>query len=594
MAESRVSAFQINVLNSGAESDAQLSGFYVQVLHSVAEDVAPPVVAEGTLPTLTLAPWGGTGGTTVVAEGEWPALVLGALEGGVLQAAVGEGQFPPLVLTPFGFTRAFMGGFGLQSLANTEANARITQMGLLVLAKGGETPLVPDPLKLQDGGRQQLLIQRLVNMYVETTPEGPVATARYQRPGLYVVAERGGGPVRASFLHKGFRYTVSGPTVWRDGVNIGLVPAEGQCRFAFSDEEVVIVAGDRAYYVTTTEVTRISDPDLPYVRDVIVAAGRFIYVVADESGMFYYSAINDAQTIDGLSFASAEANPDAILGAATMGEAIGFFGRITTEWHYPTLDPNNPFQRSQGRTYDKGCLALQTIRMADNILHFVGNDRMVYKAAQTPLKVSTPKIDDLLRKQTEEQFAENSAFSVTFGGHTFYVLNIVGYGTHALNVGQKLWAEWKSWGEDRFRVSTCEEGFMGDALSGRIMGFNGQQFTDFDDVPIERITSTFQPLKSGFIRNFSLALHCQQGVGTLPGTRGERPVVEMRFSDHLGQDWSPWLEAPLGVHGQRGKEALAHWTNLGTFPSPGRAFEFRCSDPVEFTPYMVSFNEWRP
>jgi len=595
MAEGRVSAVQIEVLNSGAESDAQVSGFYLQVLHSVAEDVAPPVTGEGALPALTLAPWGGTGGTVVVGEGEWPPLVLTPPEGSVLQAAVGEGEFPPLTLTPFGYTVAFLAGLGMQVLAGTETDVRMTTMGLLVLAKGGETPLVPDPLKLQDGGRAQLLIQRLVNMYVEATPEGPVATGRFERPGLYQVAQRGEGPVRATFLHKGFRYTVSGASVWRDAENIGEVPLDGELRWAISDEEVVVVAGNRAYYVTQTEVSRILDPDLPFVRDVVFLAGRFVYFDADTSGFYRYSKVNDARSIEGLAFASAEANPDPVIGAAVVGEGMAIFGRLTTEWHYPTLDPDNPYQRSQGRTYDKGCLCIQTVQLADNSLFFVGHERMVYRAAQVPSKVSTSRVDDLLRKQTEEEFASNSAFVITFGGHTFYVLNIVGQGTWALNVGQKLWAEWKSWGMDRFRVSVADaDGFMGDSLSGRIMGFDGKRFTDLDVDPIERICSVFQPLKSGTMRNFSLALHCQQGVGLLGDGHGSAPVVEMRFSDHLGQNWSPWLESTLGAHGVRGKEALAQWTNLGTFPSPGRAFEFRCTDPVEFTPYMVSINEWRP
>lgn len=470
-------------------------------------------------------------------------------------------------------------------------------MGLLVIAKGGETPLVPDPLKLQDGGRQQLLVQRLVNMYVEPTPEGPVATARFQRPGLYSVAERGGGPVRATFLWQGFRFTVSGGLVWRDAVNIGVIPESGVCRWAISDEEIVIISGNRAYYVTTESVSRILDPDLPFVRDVVFLGGRFVYFDLDTGGIYRYSKVNDARSIDGLAFASAEANPDQIIGAAIQGEGMAIFGTQTTEWHYPTLDPDNPFQRSQGRTYDRGCLSIRTVSMVDNNLHFVGDNRVVYMAAQSPVKVSTHSIDDRLRKQTEEEFAQNSAFTISFGGHEFYVLNIVGQGTWALNVGQKLWAEWKSWGRDRFRVEVCDvDGLMGDAYSGRIMGFDGKKMTDLDGDPIERVISTFRALQSGTMRNFSLALHCQQGVGLLgvEDAEGGDPKVEMRFSDHLGQNWSNWLEGNLGKHGVRGKEALAQWTNLGTFPSPGRAFEFRCTGPIEFTPFMVSINEWRP
>jgi len=199
-----------------------------------------------------------------------------------------------------------------------------------------------------------------------------------------------------------------------------------------------------------------------------------------------------------------------------------------------------------------------------------------------------------MRRQTQEEFEANTAFTIAFGGHYFYVLNIVGRGTWALQASTKLWAEWKSWGMDRFRVSVSDgEGFMGCAFTGKVMYFDGPLFTDLGE-PLERICSTWQGLKSGHMRNFMLALHTQQGVGLLGDGYGSDPHVEMRFSDHLGRNWSNWLEASLGAHGVRGKEALAQWTNLGTFPSPGRAFEFRCTDPVEFTPFMVSINEWRP
>lgn len=585
---------------------------------------APPIVnvqADGALPALAVVDPTGTGEALTRADGALPALGLSPPLAEASVDVQADGALPALALVdPTGTAEAFnpsdallsgLGlevlavgegiarttGMGLSALGLSDAKVRVTQMGLLVLAKGGETPLVPDPLKLQDGGRDQLLVQRLVNMYVETTPEGPTANARFQRPGLYQVAQRGEGPVRATFLHQGFRYTISGGSVWRDSVNIGVVPADGVLRWAISDEEIVVVAGNRAYYITTTSVARINDPDLPFVRDVKFLAGRFVYFDADTGGMYRYSRVNDARSIDGLAFASAEANPDPIVGAEIIGEGMAIFGTQTVEWHYPTQDGNNPFQRSQGRTYDRGCRAILTVALADNALHFVGNDRIVYRASQVPLKVSTHSIEDKLRKQTEEEFAQNSAFTITFGGHPFYVLNIVGQGTWALNLAQKLWAEWKSWGMDRFRVGVCDpDGFMGDALSGRIMGFDGKKMTDLENDPIERVVSTFQPLKSGTLRNFQLALHCQQGVGLLgvEDTEGGDPKIEMRFSDHLGQNWSNWLEGSLGKHGVRGKEALAQWTNLGIFPSPGRAFEFRCTGPFEFTPFMVSINEWRP
>ena len=570
------------------------------------------VVAETALKTITLSPPALVFSQSVVAEAGLPTVRVTAATVVAASPVLAEVlPFPAIVLTPPGFTTTHNTQFGLYAPVDTtvdervnqfgslipgqvQVNIRNSQMGLLVIAKGGETPLKPDPLKMQDGGRQPLLVQRLVNMYVETTPEGPVASKRVGRPGLAVSREFGGGAIRATFLHKGFRYTVAGDLLWRDGLNIGTLPKDGPIRWAVSDEEVVIMAGKRAYYVTLNDVTRIMDPDLPEIRDVSFLAGRFLYFDADNSGFYRYSDVNDARSIDGLAFASAEADPDAIIGGVRNGESVVIFGEKTVEFHYPTTDPSNPFQRSQGRTYDIGCRAIQTVQPLDNTLAFVGSDRLVYFVGQVPLRVSTSAIEDELRRQTQEEFEANTAFTITFGGHYFYVLNIVGRGTWALQASTKLWAEWKSWGMDRFRVSVSDgEGFMGCAFTGKVMYFDGSLFTDVGE-PLERICSTWQGLKSGHMRNFMLALHTQQGVGLLGDGYGSDPHVEMRFSDHLGRNWSNWLEASLGAHGVRGKEALAQWTNLGTFASPGRAFEFRCTDPVEFTPFMVSINEWRP
>lgn len=593
--------------------------------------VGPAVVeGSGSVPGYGWTPPAGTGGAYVWAEGALPALdwsgPLGSTStapGGPMPGydwsppegvagfmVVGSGPMPGLTWEPPQYTEArvtqlalvapvktaadaLLSQFALLAPSAVLANLRVTQMALLVLAKGAEAPLVPDPLTLQDGGQDRLLRQRLVNMYVEPTPEGPATAAHFGRPGLYEVTQRGPGPVRATFLHKGFRYTVSGGEVWRDALFIGEVPPTGNLRWAISDEEIVIVTGNRAYYVTLHDVSRIMDPDLPYVRDVKFLAGRFVYFDADTSGMYRYSKVNDAKSIDGLAFASAEANPDRIIGAEIQGEALVIFGELTTEFHYGTTDGNNPFRRAQGRTYDKGCLAIQTVQLVDNSLTFVGHDRMVYRAAQGPERVSNHDVEERLRRQTEAQFADNSAFTVDYSGHSFYVLNIVGFGTWALDVAYDRWSEWSSWGEDRFRVSVSDrDGFMGDALSGRILGFDGKRYRDLDD-PLERVVSTFKPLKNGMLKNFNLALHCVQGVGTLSG-RGSDPVVEMRFSDHLGIDFTNWMEAPLGKHMVRGKESLAMWTSLGSFPSPGRLFEFRVTDPVEFSPYAASFNESRP
>lgn len=581
-------------ITKGVARYASDAGFAVPTEAYPVSGALAPVVASGPVPGASWAPPTGTGSGPVVVGGPLPGMAWTA-PGGTGDGTYKEARLTQAALAALGvqLTDTNLSQFTSAVAARILVNARVSQMALMVLAKGKEPPLAPNPLIKSDGGQARIVDLRMVNMYVEKTPDGPSQDARFGRPGLSKVTELGPGPVRATFLHKGFRYTVSGPTVWRDAVYIGEVPSDGNVRWAISDEEVVVVAGRRAYYVTLHDVSRINDPDLSYVRDVKFLAGRFIYFDDDTSGFYRYSELNDARKIDGLAFASAELNPDPIVGAEVQGELLAIFGTLTTEWHYPTTDPSNPFKRSAGRTYDKGCLAIQTVQRADNSLFFVGHDRMVYRASSGPVRVSDHEIENLLRKQTVDQFAANSAFKLTYGGHVFYVLNIVGYGTWAYDIGYASWAEWRSWGMDRFRVSVSDEdGFLGDGITGAIFGVDGKRYRDMDD-PIERVISTFMPLASGTLKNFNLALYTVQGVGLMPNGYGEDPVVEMRFSDHLGLDFTAWMEAPLGKHQVRGREALAMWTSLGAFNHPGRVFEFRCTDPVEFSPYSAAFNEAR-
>lgn len=450
-------------------------------------------------------------------------------------------------------------------------------------------------LSFGDLGRVDTLPLALKNMYVEPTPQGPAKTRRMPRPGLLLVNELGVGPVRCSFQFLDVRITVSGAKVFSDDVQIGTIPASGPVRFAVSNEECVIISNNRAYYVdiVAPSVTLIVDPDLPQVKDVIFIAGRFVYFDADNSGIYRWSEVNDAQNIAGLAFASAESSPDPITGALVIGDNIFIAGSLTGEWHYPQEDITAPFQRSKGRRYDKGTTAIRSLALADNAGYFVGNDRIIYRTSQVPVRVSDDDMEDRLRRLTDAQLAEVSAYPIVYSGHTFYVVNLPGLGTWALDIGLRYWAEWSSWERGRFRADSCDaNGVMGDLYSGKTFKFDGETYTDFEDA-IDRRCAAFLPLQGGVQRNTNVVLHCSKGVG-LPTGFGSDPKVEMRFSDHEGADFSNWREAELGAMGDRSKAAMAHWVGLGTILAPGRLFEFRCTQPVFWSPYMLTYNEVRP
>jgi hypothetical protein len=425
-------------------------------------------------------------------------------------------------------------------------------------------------ISFKDLGRHASMPLRFWNMYLEPTPGGPSANRRFPRPGLVQQYEVWLGPIRATILFLNKRVDVSGDEVYYDRVLIGNVPETGVVKFAVSNEECVLTVNRGAFYVTTTAVTVITDPDLPQVKDVFFIAGRFVYIHYGTDGEFSWSAVNDAQNIDGLAFV----------------------GTRTTEWWYPQDDITAPFVRSRGRKYDKGSTAIRSLCLVDNTMFFLGNDRIIYRAGAVPTRISDEDMENRIRQLTDAELATVSAYQAIWSGHTFYVVTLPRLGTWAFDVGQRSWGRWTTWDKPRFRVDVSDVDYYGDYYTGRLMKFDSNVRVDMED-SIERIVACYVPVTGGVQRNTNLVLHCTRGVGASSGY-GSEPVVEMRYSDHEGADFTNWMEAPLGMVGDRSKAAMAHWVGLGSFQAPGRLFEFRCTDPVLFSPFQVAYNELRP
>lgn len=500
--------------------------------------------------------------------------------------------------------------FGLDTLGKNSVNARATFMSLLVLARGGEPPLQPNPLSLHDGGREPVLRLRFVNMYPEQTPQGPGTEARYQRAGLYSAAQYGGGPIQALQHWVGpdpgaeeFLITISGGSVYRDNVNIGVIdpfldptwfPRGKRIHCARSETQFMACSNGKLYSIDLNSVTQVATTGiLPAgVRDIAFLGGRFLYILDDDSGEFFYSDIGDGTTISGLSLATAsEDDPFPLIAAWDLADDIYFFTSETTEIWYVSADPANPYQRSQGRRYNKGLLAQDSVELIDNSLFWLGHDRQIYRSGAIPVRVSNFDIEDRIRRLTDQEVKQCYSFGATIGGHNLYVIHLMSQGSWAYDIPSRTWAEWQSYNKDRFRAFCSDDTFrlFGDYYLGHLMGMDGDQHRDFDGVggfdPIERVVSAFYPLKKGRHVNFNVILMATRGVGGR---------VEMRWSDHEGHDWSPWLTANLGGIGERGEEAKAVWSMLGGMSPPGRLYEFRCTDDCFFAPYQLRVDEERP
>ena len=443
------------------------------------------------------------------------------------------------------------------------------------------------PLSTQAYGRSGLPRARLVNMYVERTPEGPTESVRRGRPGLVASSTIGAGPIRGVVTHQGFRYVLSGTRMFKATTEIGIIPGLYRIRHAQSDTQLVVVADGVVYLIGAT-ITTIAMPDAELVSDVAYAGGRFIYTMAD-TGKFRYSDIADAETIGGLNYATAESNPDAIVSVETLGQDVLFFGQSSTEWWGKTSDIAAPFQPYTGRRYDVGSAAQNAAARIDNGLFWVGTaqrdgrtDLKVYRTSSVAEVISTPAIDAFLAQCADISLA--TAIEVPTEGRSFYVLNIPGVTTVAFDVREKTWSEWASYGEDTFRVQVADAGTYGDFDTNQLWTVDPDVTMDGTDQMV-RICSAYVPTIARQ-RMSSLHLYGARGEGAV----GTTPVVEMRYTDTDDAGWGEWVSTSLGAHGEHPK---ARWFQLGMMQPPGRIIEFRCSDEVLFAPFGLAVNEMR-
>lgn len=450
----------------------------------------------------------------------------------------------------------------------------------------------------------------LRNLMVEPTPEGPIlsekapaaafgseGTARLPRPGLVSSYTLGAGPVRGVFYNKGVAsgrlLIVSGTEAYlSDGTDMGAIPGTDLARFAASPTQFVAVSAGVAYLSTRASVfVAIVNANLPNPVDVCYFGGYFVFPGIG-STRFYYSEVNDAANVQGLNFESVETTADPIVGVDVLGDEMVFFKTSTIEFWALSGDPDNPFQKSPGVRYQRGCASRDTICHLDNALFWLGDNRIVYRSGPVPDRISDHGVEAKLRQCTNS--AACTAWATTFEGHDFYILNIFGVGTVAYDVSAKDWFDWSSYGRTGFRgrVAAAIDGttYVGDDTSNVVWSL--AQGVNFDGTdPLVRETSAFVPISSGHPRCDNLMLNSVRGVGNAVDP-GSAPTVEMCYSDDAGRTFSHWRQASMGREGNYKTKAV--WRRLGKMRSPGRLFRFRSADPVMSVFQSLVMNEDRP
>lgn len=432
---------------------------------------------------------------------------------------------------------------------------------------------------------------RLINAYIEPTPKGPRPSTRISRPGLTADYKVGSGPITALHsepgLYGGDIFAISGNVAYRGQTPLGAVTGGAVGRIAASDTQVAFVTGGNLYVYNGTTFARVTTYDdgesaLPAFSGAAFLAEQFIFPQLG-SDIWWYSAVNDATSINALNFYQCEEAPDPIVDVVAIGDELAFVGAETVEWWDQTGSFNAPYQLAQGRTYTRGSAAQGTVVKHDNAMFFLGDDRVVYRSSIIPSRVSTPGIEEALRLCSN--LSACTASRVLVDGHSFYVLNIPGQPSFAYDCQTQAWAEWASGAEGAgflglFGINSSGINYLG-AVDGTIYRADPSVTAD-GSVQWSQIVNAGLYSLEGTFSNSSVALSFTRPVVGTPSS------VQMRYSDDNGLTYSP-MKTPIRLTGN-----TAVWRRLGYVNSPGRTYEFTIYDPYPFSVAGAVFNEARP
>lgn len=425
---------------------------------------------------------------------------------------------------------------------------------------------------------------RVLNQYVETVPaQEDVPAVLLARPVLTLQSEIGGGPIRGVFsapnVLAGDVFAVSGSVLFRGTTALGAIPGTDRVMMASTPSVVMVAYGSGMATTDGVALTTTAFPDGAGVTAVGYLAG-YAFAIRAGSRRLYFTL--DPATWDGLDYVSAEQDTGDIVGYAIVSDQIWLFCQRTTEIFTPTGNPDIPFQRVEGRLYDKGCIARDTIAKADNSVTWIGDDRIVYRGDNAPVRISDFGIEERLLNTPA---ADLRAWVFPWNGHTFYALRTA-EGTFVYDYATQQWAEAGTYGRDVWRahVGTFREGVViaGDDTEGKLWNLSGTAIDEAGDALDRRFTAV---LKEAPVIVDNLVLDCS--VGEAP-TFTATPVIEMRQSRDGGATWVDWRATSLGERGRRRWRAV--WRRCG-MADGDTVFEFRTTDGAPWRLSSVKINE---
>jgi hypothetical protein len=430
---------------------------------------------------------------------------------------------------------------------------------------------------------------RLINCFVEEGPkDGPSPFLIYCRPGLNSFATlTGSGGFRGAQKLGALAYVVSGPIVNKVDsagtvTNVGSFPGSSPVFMARNrkspDAQIALVSDGQRAILSADVVTTIADTDLPPAIAVCAIGGYFVFAISD--GRYFWTSIDEGTAIDILDFASAEANPDGLIGIIDRSQEIVLVGPDSIEFHALT-GSSSVFERVPQTTLQIGGISGAAIKSVNGVVILPASDNTVRLLNDySPERISHHDVERDIRALTDKSVLTAQTFTVD--GHPYYCLNFPSR-TWVCDLLMRKWYEWKSYGENRWKV----EGFV-DIGGKQIVGdFENALLYELDpdandDAGDHLVwTPTSGPVSAYPVPIIAdeLYVDLKPGVGLNSDDEHEQdPKAMLRTTIDDGATWSDVMTESVGKIGQNQVETS--FKDLGASGEDGFRFEISMSAPV--------------
>lgn len=418
--------------------------------------------------------------------------------------------------------------------------------------------------------------ERLINYFLRPG-DGLSPGVLWGASGLSSLAALNTTQVRAIMAQNDKLYACAGGELWEvttAGVATSLgVVADGETVMAGNGTEIAVVAGGNYYLWDGTSMLAPTPGALTSVNGVTFQDGYFILSGANatRSDVITITGLYDGATIDALDIATAESNPDGLVGILSDHGELWLFGKNSVEVWYNSGAADFPFTRNPGALIEHGCASGQTIAKEDNSVFWVGSEGVVYRASSAaPQVISTRQIETRIKDGTV-----SGAFVYMDRGHKFYAIIMSGEPALCYDMTTGLWCERNSGSAEGAWLATCSarvgKTWYAGGSDGTVYTIDADTYADGAEVlrayaqaaPVDHSDAYFTISRVGLTMN----------TGTVD--IGRNPVVALQVSRD-GRTWGGEKYRSMARLGNYDRDI--YWNGLGAFPQFHA--RFIVTDPV--------------